>query len=126
MFRSNKHGLLIVPRESQVPLIIKHFYEMYKRENRLKLSIRIRGFYSGISNHRIQDWINHNEEHFKRIPVFLNKDELKPITANFPMERIQVDLVNFSSFTSTTNEQTLHMRLHLWMDFLVSCFYRIW
>jgi len=39
-------------------------------------------------------------------PAFLNKDELKPVTASSPMERLQVDLVDFSSFKSRANGKT--------------------
>ena len=55
----------------------------------------MREFYAGISSHRIQDWLNNNQQHFKMKPVFLNKDELKPVSAKAPMERLQIDLVDF-------------------------------
>ena len=32
--------------------------------------------------------------------MFMNKDELKPVKAEAPMERLQVDLVDFTSFKS--------------------------
>ena len=106
VFESESQGQLIVPKESNVPVIINSFYENFKGENRIKLHIRIRQFYTGISAPRIQEWINDNCEHFKRNPVFLNKDELKPVTANEPMEQLQVDLVDFSSCKSKSNRVT--------------------
>ena len=64
----------------------------------------MREFYAGISSHRIQDWLNNNQQHFKMKPVFLNKDELK-LSAKAPMERLQIDLVDFSSAKSHHNRK---------------------
>ena len=49
VFESESQGQLIVPKESNVPVIINSFYENFKGENRIKLHIRIRQFYTGIS-----------------------------------------------------------------------------
>ena len=105
-YHSDEHGELIVPRKSEVPHIIRHFYEKFKGENRIKLFNRIRQFYSGIPCLRIQGWINNNSDHFKRNPAFLNKDELQPVTASAPMEHLQVDLVDFSSCKSKCSGKT--------------------
>ena len=69
----------IVVAKKEMDSIMRHFYERYKRENTFKLSHRIRETYVGISKEVIQSWINSNEEHFIRNPIFANK----------PMERIQ-------------------------------------
>lgn len=100
MFSHSDGESVIVPRQSDVTTIIKHFYDKYKGENRVKLFIRIREHYAGISELRIQEWINNNARHCEIKPIFTNKDELKPVTADLPMERLQVDLVDFTSAKS--------------------------
>ena len=62
--------------------------------------------FCGISQERIQDWVNHNRGHYERNPSFSNKDTLKPIIASRPFERLQIDLVDFSNFKSCRNGKT--------------------
>ena len=77
--------------------IIRHFYERYKRENSFKLFHGIRETYVGISKDVIQSWINSNEDHSIRNPIFSNREELKLIIVTKPMECIQIDLVKMES-----------------------------
>ena len=80
--------------------IIAYFYAKFKGENSLKLWHRINERYTGISQRVIQSWINSNEEHCLQNPIFSNWEELQPIVAIEPMERLQVDLVTMESVPS--------------------------
>lgn len=102
-FSSDGINFLIVPRHSEVSEIIEYFYNKFKEENRVKVFNRIRDNFAGISQLRIQEWINNNADHCQLKPIFMNKDELKPVTADSPMERLQVDLVDFTSSMSHSN-----------------------
>ena len=94
-----------MPIKTEVSGIIARFYDYYKGENCHKLAIRINDYYVGISRERIQDWINHNPNHGEHKPVFSNKDKLKPVLAKEPYESVQVDLVDFSKFQSTSSNK---------------------
>uniref|UniRef100_A0A7M5XDJ8 Integrase catalytic domain-containing protein n=1 Tax=Clytia hemisphaerica TaxID=252671 RepID=A0A7M5XDJ8_9CNID len=105
VFRSDGRSL-IVPKISDVETIISFFHKKYKGENALKLEKRIAKLYTGISRHRIQNWINNDREHCSKNPVFANKDLLQPVQAEMPMEVIQIDLVDFTNFKSKSNGKT--------------------
>ena len=89
---------VIYPRYEEEQDIISHFYKVYKGEGSRKLYNRIRANYVGISRKVIQQWINSNEEHCKRNPVFLNKAPLQPVISHTVNSRHQIDLVNFEDF----------------------------
>ena len=62
--------------------------------------------FSGISRNRIQEWINNNEAHCSQNPIFENQEELKPIVAKEPWERIQIDLVSMESRPGVSGDKT--------------------
>jgi hypothetical protein len=97
---------LVLPKKSEVSLIVQRFYEHFRGENCFKLIIGISSTYAGISREIIQDWIKHSEKHGEMKPVFSNKAKLKPVIAEKPFNLLQVDLVDFSSFTSRSNKKT--------------------
>ena len=88
----------IVPKKSEIVVIIKHFYNTYKGEGARKLNNRIKSIFTGISRQAIQDWLNSNEEHFQRKPLFTNKPPLQPVTAHTVQSTHQIDLVSMENY----------------------------
>lgn len=97
---------LIIPRPSEVPRIIEYFYNEYKGENGRKLWHRIRHVYCNISRQRVQLWLNSCEKHGTNYPLFKNKNKLKPVASDQPMDQVQVDLVDFSARPSVSADKT--------------------
>ena len=104
---------MIVIRKSEVPEIIQRFYHYFKGENAKKLANRIMVHCIGVSRDRIQDWINHSEQHFSKKPIFSNKDKLRPVKAKEPYEALQVDLVDFTSFPSIVKNKRFNFVLSM-------------
>ena len=57
--------------------------------------MRIREYFVGISKDKIQSFINRNRVHCSKYPIFSNKEDLKLIITEQPLERCQIDLVVF-------------------------------
>ena len=83
----------IIPKTSEVYAIIRSYYEKHKGENCHRLIERRRGNFARIRRNTIQNWINSNRQHCKKHPIFQNKDCLKPVVAENPMNICQIDLV---------------------------------
>lgn len=96
---------MFVPKKSEVKVIIERYYNKFKGENCHKLVRRINSLYVGISRERIQDWINHCQQHGIERPIFRNKENLQPIISSTSFEIIQVDLVDFKSYRSTSKNK---------------------
>ena len=88
-----ENGNIIIPKVSEKGGIVKHFYIQYKGEGARKLYDRISDLYSGISKKFIQSWLNNNEEHFRRKPLFMNKPPLQPVVEKTVQSTHQIDLV---------------------------------
>ena len=97
---------VIVPKESEKNDIIKFYYEKFKREGSRKLVNRIGDMYLGISRKDIQQWLNSNEDHCKKKPIFCNKPPLQPIIAREVQELNQIDLVNLEKYKVIVNEES--------------------
>ena len=99
----NSDAYVIVPKVSEKRAVVKHFYQAYKGEGARKLTERINKCYSGISTLFIQDWLNNNEEHCRRQPLFTNKPPLQPVIAHTVQGTHQIDLVSMEAFAVTRN-----------------------
>ena len=80
--------------------MISFFYNAFKGESTYKLFPRIRRHYSGINIKRIQKWLNSNEDHFKKNPIFSNKPLLTPVISKSVQGCNQIDLVDMRSVQS--------------------------
>ena len=83
--------------------MISFFYNAFKGESTYKLFPRIRRHYSGINIKRIQKWLNSNEDHFKKNPIFSNKPLLTPVISKSVQGCNQIDLVDMRSMTVLSN-----------------------
>lgn len=102
---------LILPRQSDVPEIIKMYLSDTSYENALKLHEKIKQIYAGISRAAIQGVINKDPQHAQVAPKFLNKPQSRPIEAIRPMEINQADLVNMTAYAVIKGEKTFRFIL---------------
>ena len=56
---------------------MKYFYGRFKGEGARKLEIRISNVYTGIGRQFIQEKLNQNQDHFRRRPMFSNKQRIR-------------------------------------------------
>ena len=57
----------IVPKVGERERIVKYFYERFKGEGARKLEVRISDVYTGIGRRFIQERLNQNQDHFRRL-----------------------------------------------------------
>ena len=87
----------IALRNSEVGRIIEQFYKLSNGEGARKLFYRISEWHAGVSEDRVQKWLNNNEKHFISAPLFKNKAPLKPVRSTVVHRHSEVDLVDFST-----------------------------
>ena len=98
----------------EIDNIVSYFYHKYKGENSFKILTPLREHFVGISEDRIQSFINRNREHCLKYPIFSNNEDLKPIIAMQPMERCQIDLVVFEKTPSKDENGNIY-------NYVLSC-----
>ena len=65
---------------------MRYYYEKYKGKNCYKLFEEIHGKFAGISKNTLRNWIISNCQHCAKHPIFQNKDCLKLVVAEKPMD----------------------------------------
>ena len=90
----------IVPKKSEMDLIIQKFHKLSKGEGCGKLASRIKEIYTGPGKNTINNYLKKLKDVQQLKPVFTNVHEPKTITAKAPMIRHQLDLINMSKYPS--------------------------
>ena len=86
-----------------------HYYTIcfnFPDDGARKLWNRIVELYAGISEHYIQNWLNRQEVHGQRAPIFRNVAPMTSIVASAIQERNQVDLVDMSKHPQAYEGET--------------------
>ena len=81
-------------RLSQVDKLVAEEFERTKGSGARKLVSNLRHAFVGLGRAKVQNILNSDTLHFRKIAKFLNKATLKPIRAQDVQTRYQVDLVN--------------------------------
>eukprot|EP00118_Oscarella_pearsei_P016214 m.153026 g.153026 ORF g.153026 m.153026 type:complete len:304 (+) comp38614_c0_seq6:96-1007(+) len=93
-------------KESNVDAAIEYFYYHQKGGNAKTVHKLVSQKYAGISVGKIHDWLRQSSFHCNKCPDFSNMAPLKPIVANAPMERNQIDLVDLKHYLVTKDGKT--------------------
>ena len=83
--------------------VVYKYFDKTKGEGARKLVSNVKSIPTGLGEKKIQKSINKVKNKEKLCPLFQNRAPLKPITAEWPQYRLQIDLVEMKKNPVTAN-----------------------